>query len=178
MKYSIQGNLTWHCLLADVPVLEEAPVLAVDEFEQFMASVGQQATSGNQLDAREAAKQDEKGVAGETLTGKILCECDQGEHVFIRKFAKIISQTISQLRPSGPRSLPTSPPQTPPCTLTRRRGGRRTSATSGSLLRTTGRRPPTPTIPGSTSSRALTSHSKITRWVDHLSGSPTHFKVR
>merc|ERR1719370_2024031 len=54
--------------LADVPVLEEAPVLAVDEFEQFMASVSQQANAGNQLEAREAAKQDEKGVAGETLT--------------------------------------------------------------------------------------------------------------
>ena len=55
--------------------------MAVDDFEQFMASVGQQGTAGNQLDAREAAKQDEKGVAGETLTGKILCECDQGEQV-------------------------------------------------------------------------------------------------
>jgi len=67
--HPIPADVRWaEDYLADVPVLEEAPVLAVDEFEQFMASVGQQGTAGNQLDAREAAKQDEKGVAGETLT--------------------------------------------------------------------------------------------------------------
>ena len=73
---------------ADVPVLEEAPVLRAEEFEQFMASVGQQSTVGRQSEASEVGKVEQVGPEG-ALAGKILCECspltcDEGELVFIQ----------------------------------------------------------------------------------------------
>jgi len=51
--------------LADVPVLEEAPVLRAEEFEQFMASVGQQSTGGGQPGVGEKVEQ--QGKAEGTL---------------------------------------------------------------------------------------------------------------
>ena len=59
---------------ADVPVLEEAPVLRPEEFEQFMASVEQQSTIGRQSEASELGKAEQVGAEG-ALAGKILCEC-------------------------------------------------------------------------------------------------------
>ena len=68
-----------------MPVLEEAPVLRAEEFEQFMASVGQQST-GRQSEANEVVKEAAQVGAEGALAGKILCECspltcDEGELV-------------------------------------------------------------------------------------------------
>ena len=77
---------------ADVPVLEEAPVLRAEEFEQFMASVGQQSTGGGQPGVGEKVEQ--QGKAEGTLAGKIkiLCECspltcDEGEPAWTQPFS-------------------------------------------------------------------------------------------
>ena len=84
---------------ADVPVLEEAPVLRAEEFEQFMASVGEQSTSGRQSEASGKVEEQQGGSVKGSLAGKILCECnpltcDEGELVFIQSsFATIVSQT-------------------------------------------------------------------------------------
>ena len=72
-----------------MPVLEEAPVLRAEEFEQFMASVGQQSTAGRQSEASEVVKEAAQVGAEGALAGKILCECspltcDEGELVFIQ----------------------------------------------------------------------------------------------
>jgi len=53
--------------LADVPVLEEAPVLRAEEFEQFMASVGQQSAVGRQSEVGEVGKLEQQRGAEGTL---------------------------------------------------------------------------------------------------------------
>jgi len=55
--HPVPADVRWaEDYLADVPVLEEAPVLRAEEFEQFMASVGQQST-GRQSEASEVVKE-------------------------------------------------------------------------------------------------------------------------
>ena len=73
-------------------MLEEAPVLRAEEFEQFMASVGQQSTGGGQPGVGEKVEQ--QGKAEGTLAGKIkiLCECspltcDEGEPAWTQPFS-------------------------------------------------------------------------------------------
>ena len=95
---------------ADVPVLEEAPVLRAEEFEQFMASVGQQSAVGRQSDNGEVGKLEQQRGAEGTLAGKIVCECspltcDEGELVFTQSLASIVSRPMFQLLQNGPRSL-------------------------------------------------------------------------
>ena len=85
--------------------------MRAEEFEQFMASVGQQSTVGRQSDVGEVGKLDsqQRGAEG-SLAGKILCECspltcDEGELVFTQSLAAIVSRPMFQLLQNGPRSL-------------------------------------------------------------------------
>ena len=62
--------------------------MRAEEFEQFMASVGQQSAVGRQSEGSEVVKAEQVGAEG-ALAGKILCECspltcDEGELVFIQ----------------------------------------------------------------------------------------------
>ena len=109
----MSATLCNQLLTADVPILEEAPVLKAEEFEQFMASVGQQSTVGRQSDdGGEVGKLDsQQGGAEGSLAGKILCECSpltchEGELAFTQSLVStLVSRPMFQLLQNGPRSL-------------------------------------------------------------------------